>query len=329
MESSEAKANVIPSTSAEPAGKADPLEKISLIVKLLRPKQWTKNLIAFAPALFSMKIHEPDVFTATVLCFVAFCMASSSIYVFNDVLDCKSDRLHPTKRNRPVASGKVKIALALSIGFLGALGSIALGFAVRPTLAAIIVGYLALMILYGAVLKHYVLLDVFSIAGGFVLRAVGGAAAAAVASSGWFLACTSFGALFLGLEKRRQEIKLLKDDAGSHRKSLTMYSAELLDRMEAIIIPSLLTCYAFYSFQSYHGQWMMLTLPFVLYGVMRYQVLSVNADTTGTPEEVLLRDRPIQLSILLWILTCAGVVYGVIPQSMSELAKWFDSFSIR
>lgn len=306
------------------AESTNPAEKIRLILKLIRPKQWAKNLIVFAPALFSGKIFEPATFGAAAMCFVAFSLCASSVYVVNDVLDCKSDKLHPKKKNRPIASGKISPSLAMAIGVLCAAGALAVGFLVRPTVDVFLLVYFVLMMFYALVLKHYVLLDVFAIAAGFVLRAAAGAAAVGVESSGWFLACTSFGALFLGLEKRRQETMLLKDDAASHRKTLNAYSPELVDRMEAVIVPSLVTCYAFYTFQSYHGQWMMLTLPFVLYGVMRYQVLSVKSDDTGAPDEVLWKDRGIQVTLLLWVLTCAGVVYGVIPKFFATTSAFLD-----
>ena len=306
------------------AESTNPAEKIRLILKLIRPKQWAKNLIVFAPALFSGKIFEPATFSAAAMCSVAFSLCASSVYVVNDVLDCKSDRLHPKKKNRPIASGKISPSLAMAIGVLCAAGALAVGFLVRPTVDVFLLVYFVLMMFYALVLKHYVLLDVFAIAAGFVLRAAAGAAAVGVESSGWFLACTSFGALFLGLEKRRQETMLLKGDAASHRKTLNAYSPELVDRMEAVIVPSLVTCYAFYTFQSYHGQWMMLTLPFVLYGVMRYQVLSVKSEDTGAPDEVLWKDRGIQVTLLLWVLTSAGVVYGVIPKFFATTSAFLD-----
>ncbi len=321
---SEAETKSDPKSDSIPDAKFDLSRKFRLIVKLLRPKQWTKNLIVFAPGIFSSKIHEPQILLASSLCFAAFCMLSSAVYVVNDVLDCKSDQLHPKKKFRPIASGEISTPFALMLGVMCALLGLAIGFLVRPTVDVFLLAYFFLMMFYALVLKHHVLLDVFAIAAGFVLRAAGGAAAAGVPSSGWFLACTSFGALFLALEKRRQESVLLKDDASSHRKTLNSYSPELLDRMEAVITPSLVTCYAFYTFQSYHGQWMMLTLPFVLYGVMRYQVLSVKTDETGAPDEVLLKDRGIQVTCLLWILTSAGVVYGVIPKFFASSSAFLD-----
>jgi 4-hydroxybenzoate polyprenyltransferase len=289
---------------------------IGSFLKLVRPKQWTKNLIVFAPVFFAKKLHVQDLFVAVLLCFVAFCLVSSSIYILNDVFDRANDRAHPTKKRRPIASGAIGVPLALIMAGVFAASSLGLSYYVRPELAIVVLCYLLLMIFYSTVLKHLVLLDVFSIAAGFVLRAVGGAVAASVPVSGWFLLCTSFGALYLALEKRRQELNLLKSEAEVHRRTLTIYNEEMLNRIESVVVPSLITCYSFYSFQSQHGHGMLLTVPFVLYGIMRYQVLSVRYFTTGTPEEVLLKDRPIQVTILLWALTSALVMYDVIQVTL-------------
>lgn len=303
-------------TSSSPQDVETPVTAdASSYLKLVRPKQWTKNLIVFAPVLFAKKIHEVKLFQYVLLCFVAFCLVSSSIYILNDVLDRENDRAHPTKKKRPIASGAISVPVALSIAAVLALGSIALSYFVRPELAVVVLCYFVLMIFYSTVLKHLVLLDVFSISAGFVLRAVGGAVAASVAVSGFFLLCTTFGSLFLALEKRRQELNLLKGEAEVHRRTLTIYNEEMLNRLESVVVPSLIVCYSFYCFQSQHGHAMLLTVPFVLYGIMRYQVLSVRYFTTGTPEEVLLKDRPIQITILLWILTSAAILYDVIQVS--------------
>jgi 4-hydroxybenzoate polyprenyltransferase len=181
-------------------------------------------------------------------------------------------------------------------------------------------------------------LDCFSIATGFVLRAVAGGVAADVALSGWFLICTSLGSLWLAVEKRRQELKVLGAEADEHRKSLDKYSMELISRMETVIVPSLVTCYAMYCYfwqgpeltnapVSTSG-WMLMTVPFVLYGIFRYQLLSTTVDVTGSPEEVLLKDRPIQISILLWVLVSAGVVYGIIPDLLIKLDAFVNSYRV-
>ncbi|MBZ0187565.1 MAG: hypothetical protein K8F91_15055, partial [Candidatus Obscuribacterales bacterium] len=188
--------------------------------------------------------------------------------------------------------------------------------------------YLLLQVLYNQSLKKIPILDVFSIATGFVLRAVAGGAAAQVELSSWFLLCTTLGALFLAVEKRRQEMKVLKEKASQHRAVFDKYSFELISRMEAVIVPSLVTCYAMYSSKAPSGNWMMLTVPFVLYGLFRYLLLSTTRNITGTPEDVLLKDRPIQISIILWIITSAGVVYGWIPQSINALIRFVDSYKV-
>lgn len=306
------------------AMRASPL----IFVKLLRPRQWTKNFIAFTPALFAGRIFDPQVFGHVALCVLSLCFVSGSVYVFNDILDVEADRKHPTKCKRPIASGKVTAQTAFVVGLISLFLSFALAFLVRPALCLVLLAYILLQVAYVTRLKHRIILDVFCIATGFVLRALAGAAAASVYLSSWFLLCTSLGALFLALEKRRAEFRQLGVDASSHRKVLGKYSLELLDRMEAVIVPTLLTSYAFYSFQSQNGQWMMITVPPVLYGILRYQVLSVRDTTTGSPEEVLLKDRPIQYTVLIWVLTCLGVVYGWLPNLSYTIIRAMDSLRL-
>lgn len=304
-----------------------PAARWTVLLKLLRPKQWTKNLIAYAPLLFAIKIHEGNLFLIATLCVVALCLVSGGVYILNDVLDVEADRLHPKKKLRPIASGQVKIPTAIAIGVVAVALGLAISFLIRPTLCLVVLVFLGLNLLYTTVLKHYAIVDVFSIAANFVLRAVAGAIAVYVPVSGWFLLCTTLGALFLALEKRRQELDLLGDDSLAHRKSLGIYSPDLLDRMEALVVASLLTSYAFYSFLSVHGHWMMLTVPFVIYGIMRYQLLSVEHKLTGAPEEVLLKDRPIQITVIAWVVTCALVVYGA-PKVLKPISQALDSLQV-
>ncbi|MBS1991891.1 MAG: decaprenyl-phosphate phosphoribosyltransferase [Cyanobacteria bacterium SZAS LIN-3] len=306
-----------------------PTFKPMVLLKLLRPRQWTKNFIAFAPALFAGRLFEPQVIAHLSLCVLALCLLSGAIYVFNDILDREADRKHPTKCLRPLASGAVSVQTALIVAGLSLTLSFVLAYLVRPALALVFLAYLILQIAYTFRLKKRVILDVFCIACGFVLRALAGGAAVHVPLSAWFLLCTSLGALFLALEKRRQEFRALGPEAAAHRAVLGKYSLDLLDRMEAVIVPTLVTAYAFYSFQSSYGQWMMITVPMVLYGILRYQVLSVRDNSTGTPEEVLLKDRPIQNTIVVWILACMAVVYGWLPKLATWLVATFDSFSLR
>jgi 4-hydroxybenzoate polyprenyltransferase len=262
------------------------------------------------------------------MCVVSLCLISGSVYVFNDIVDVEADRKHPTKSKRPIAANLVSVKAASIVAALALVASFVIAYITRPALSLVLLAYLLLQIAYIFKLKHRIILDVFCIATGFVLRALAGGAAAHVPLSAWFLLCTSLGALFLALEKRRQEIRSLGEQASSHRKVLGKYSVELLDRMEAAIVPSLITAYAFYSFQSQYGQWMMVTLPMVLYGILRYQVLSVRDNNTGSPEEVLLKDRPIQYTIILWLLACISVVYGWLPRVAAALVHTIDSWRL-
>jgi 4-hydroxybenzoate polyprenyltransferase len=304
------------------------MEKSLVWIKLLRPRQWTKNLIAFAPLLFAGRLGEKDALLATGLCTVCLCLVSGAMYIFNDIKDRESDARHPDKRTRPIAAGAVTprsatiiAVIALTIGLVG-------GFLVRPVVGFGLLLYVLLQCAYNFCLKSHAILDVFSIAAGFVLRAAAGGAAAHVALSGWFLICTSLGALFLAIEKRRQELLTLGDDANTHRKSFEKYSLPLIDRMESVVVPSVVTSYCIYCFFSPSGQWMLLTVPFVLFGVLRYQLLSTRHASTGAPEEVLLKDRSIQLCILFWIAISIGVVHDWIPDAVGRLVNTVDSLSI-
>lgn len=305
-----------------------PDKNILTILTVLRPRQWTKNLIAFAPLLFAGRFTEVDALLAVTACTFCLCLVSGSVYVANDLKDRQADAKHPAKRLRPIASGKVTATTATIVGICALLIGLIGGYLVRPTVALTLILYLLLQVLYNQSLKKIPILDVFSIATGFVLRAVAGGAAAQVELSSWFLLCTTLGALFLAVEKRRQEMKVLKEKASQHRAVFDKYSFELISRMEAVIVPSLVTCYAMYSSKAPSGNWMMLTVPFVLYGLFRYLLLSTTRNITGTPEDVLLKDRPIQISIILWIITSAGVVYGWIPQSINALIRFVDSYKV-
>ncbi len=298
------------------------------VLKVLRPRQWTKNLIAFAPLLFAGRLEDKDALTATALCCASLCMVSGSIYVINDIKDRESDAKHPTKKKRPIAAGKVSVPVASAIAVVSLLGGLTLGFIIRPVVCGILLAYVLLQVLYNLVLKRHAILDIMSIATGFVLRALAGGAAAHVVLSGWFLICTSLGALFLAIEKRRQELIVLGAGADSVRKSLDKYSLELINRMESLIVPSIVTSYCIYCFFSPSGQWMLITAPFVVYGIMRYQLLSTFRQSTETPEEVLLKDKAIQVCILLWVVVSIVVVHGYLPNFVSELVRVVDSLSI-
>lgn len=288
-------------------------------IRVLRPKQWTKNLIAYTPLLFGHKFSDPNALLSVTICVMCLCLVSGSVYVLNDLKDREADAKHPTKKKRLIASGKISPGVASGVGITAMLIGLIVAFMVRPAVALVLVAYLVLQVIYNLSWKNQPILDCFSIACGFVLRALAGGAACHVPLSAWFLLCTSLGALFLALEKRRQELQILGAKASEHRKVFDKYSVELLNRMEAVVVPSLLTSYAIYCYFSPYGQWMMLSLPFAAYGIFRYQYLSVTKTITAAPEEVLVKDRHIQLSILLWLLTSAGVIYGYIPEGMKML----------
>lgn len=292
---------------------------------VLRPRQWTKNLIAYAPLLFSHRFSDYDALLAVTGCTICLCLVSGSVYVINDIKDKEADAKHPTKRLRPIASGKVSVSTARAIGLTALFAGLIGGFLVRPTVGLTLVLYLLLQVAYNGYLKKQPILDVFCIATGFVLRAVAGGAAGHVQLSAWFLLCTTLGALFLAVEKRRQELKVLGEKADQHREVFSKYSLELIARMEAVVVPSLITCYAIYSFNSPSSQWMMLTVPFVMYGIFRYQLLSTTKTVTGAPEDVLLKDRPIQWSIILWVLTSVGIIYGWIPYAIQLVIEQVDT----
>ncbi len=306
---------------------ASPLDKGLLLISSMRPRQWTKNLIVFAPIIFAAKLSEPKPLLAVLIYFVAFCAASSAIYLINDVLDRKTDLNHPEKCQRAIAAGKITVPLAICASFCLASMSLVLSILIRPSLVLITLLYIAFTLFYSVALKKVAVVDVMAIATGFILRAIGGGFAAMVPLSGWFLICASFGSLFLALEKRRHELNSLHY-AAEHRPALTKYSAPLIDRVEGVVLPALLISYILYSLLSYHGQWMLITVPFVFYGIVRYQQLSIKGELTGAPEEALLQDRPIQIAVLLWLVAAIGVLYGVIPRGVDQVIQTFDAVKI-
>lgn len=297
---------------------------IAPYLRAIRPRQWTKNAIVFAAPLFAFQLSPLTLLNAGVA-FVLFCCASSSFYLFNDLADVEADRQHPVKCKRPIAAGLIPIPTA--IAFATALIGLALigGWLKAPGLGLAILAYALLQVAYNLILKHKVIVDVIAIASGFVLRAYGGAAATGVVLSPWFLLCTAMLALFLGVEKRKAELRLMEVGVGKTRLVLHRYSHLLLSRMENTVTTSAFLAYALWSSGPKVGgattPWMMLTLPFVLYGIFRYQLLSdpkeiarrnADGDSTGgqteRPEEVLLRDRPILATVIGWILTSFAIL---------------------
>lgn len=284
----------------------------SALVRSMRPKQWTKNLFVFAGLLFTLdQPHETSDFVKVGLAFVLFCLLSGAVYLINDIRDVEKDRKHPIKSNRPIASGALPINLAWS----AALASMAVGlggaFLLDLRFAEIAAAYAALLTTYSFFLKDLVILDVITIATGFVLRAAAGAVVIGVAISPWLLMCTVLLALFLGLAKRRAELVRVEAGMQNHRMSLEQYSIPLLDQLIGITAAATIIAYALYTFFSRTGEvheYLMVTIPFVIYGVFRYLLLIHNSEGTETPEMMLLGDKPLLIDVGLWALTSAIIV---------------------
>jgi 4-hydroxybenzoate polyprenyltransferase len=280
----------------------------------LRPGQWTKNLLVFAGLLFGRQLFVPAAVGRAVAAFAIFCALSGVVYLINDVIDRERDRRHPLKSRRPIASGALAVGTALAAAAILGVAAIGAAFALGPTFAAVAAGYVGLMALYSGPLKNIVIIDVLTIAVGFVFRAVGGTVAVHVEISHWLLLCTILLALFIALAKRRHEIVLLAGGAAQHRAILGEYSPYLLDQMIAVVTASTLISYAFYTISpetelKFGTHWLGLTIPFPLYGIFRYLYLVHQREGGGSPAELLLTDGPLLLCVALWAASVVLIVY--------------------
>lgn len=281
----------------------------------LRPHQWTKNLIVFAGLIFGQRLLDPAALARSLAAFVIFCGLSSAVYLVNDILDREADRRHPLKAGRPIASGALPIGVAAAAAAALAAVGLAASLALGPAFSTVAVGYLVLQGLYSGPLKKIVIIDVLTIAAGFVLRAAAGAAAIHVPIGHWLLIVTVLLALFLALSKRRHELVLLADDATNHRRILGEYSPYLLDQMISVVTASTLVAYAFYTISPetqarFQTDLLGLTVPFPLYGIFRYLYLVHRRELGGSPAELLLTDRPLLLCVALWGLSLMIIIYG-------------------
>lgn len=279
------------------------------LVLTLRPKQWTKNLLVFAGLVFSGDLLVFALFTRAAQAFLIFSVLSAAVYIINDVVDRDRDRLHPVKRNRPVAAGRISAETAATAAALLGIGATLAAFRLDGPFGQIAVGYLALMIGYSLWLKHLVIIDAASIAVGFVLRAVAGAIVVGVDISPWLLICTFLLAMFLALSKRRHELTLLTAGASEHRRALDEYSARLLDQMISVMTSSTVMAYALYTFSGVQDRRMVYTIPFVLYGIFRYLYLVHNRDLGGSPETILLSDTPTIINLAFWSASVIYIIY--------------------
>ena len=276
----------------------------------LRPRQWTKNLLLFAGIIFAAKLGDASRWAEAVAAFVAYCAASSASYLVNDVRDASHDRLHPTKRSRPIARGELSPRAAEALAVVLVLIAFALVAPLGVGSILFLCAFFALQAAYTLSLKHVVLLDVMTIGGLFVIRAAAGAAAVDVRISPWLLLCTALLALFLALAKRRGELVLVGAEATPGRPVLEGYSLALVDQLVTIVAASTVISYCLYTFTARGSKAMMVTIPFVVFGVFRYLLLMHRRDLGEEPEEVLLRDAPILLCIAGWA-ACAAVILAV------------------
>jgi 4-hydroxybenzoate polyprenyltransferase len=284
------------------------------LILSLRPGQWTKNLLVFAGVLFARRLFDPVAVRQSLTAFAIFCGLSGVVYLINDVVDRENDRQHPVKSRRPIAAGALPVTTAVAAAVLIGAAALAAAFTLGWRFGAVATTYLALLILYSGPLKNIVIIDVLTIAIGFVLRAVAGAVAIDVEISHWLLVCTILLALFIALAKRRSEIVLLADGARSHRAILGEYSAYLLDQMIAVVTASTLISYAFYTISpetelKFGTQWLGLTIPFPLYGIFRYLYLVHQREGGGSPSDLLLTDRPLLVCVALWAFAVALIIY--------------------
>jgi 4-hydroxybenzoate polyprenyltransferase len=290
------------------------------LLKAMRPKQWVKNLLLFAGFVFTVNERwhpfSPAMWTYladAAAAFTLFSLVSSAVYLTNDVLDVENDRQHPTKRNRPIASGALPARLAVVVAMLLIPVCLLGAYLLQPLFALVMAGYLVMQVGYVFSFKHIVLLDVFILALGFVIRAVSGAVVIGAMISPWLYTVTLLGSLFLALCKRRSELVLLEGRAGDHRKILELYTSSLLDSLISIVASSTIMAYSLYTFTSpklpAHNL-MMLTIPFVIFGMFRYVYLSHSRNAGGSPEEVFLKDKPIIITIALWIAS-TGLILGL------------------
>jgi len=284
------------------------------IFKSIRPQQWLKNLFIFAPLIFSENIFNRSMFLQTLLAFAVFCLLSGALYILNDLKDLEEDRLHPIKSKRPLAAGELKKRQAIAAFVILSFISLLFASLLNEEFLWVCLVYYFLQIAYSFALKHVVILDVFIVASGFFLRVIAGAVAIQVQISPWLLICTTLLALFLALSKRRHEILLLDEEAMNHRPILKEYSPYLLDQMISVVTASTVIAYCLYTIsgetiEKFGTNKLILTIPFVLYGIFRYLYLIHQKAEGGTPETLILKDHPLLLDIFLWIVSAAFIIY--------------------
>ena len=286
---------------------------LKALIKTMRPRQWTKNGFVFFALIFDKQLFLLEPFLRTLAGFFLFCLISSAVYLYNDIADVEADRSHPEKKFRPISSGQLPMSAARTAALLLVVIALPLAYLLSPGFALILVTYLVMNVLYSRWLKHVPILDVMIISFGFVLRVAAGVTLITVERfSPWLYMITILFSLYLGLGKRRAEINLLSQGAGAHRKVLDGYTLPLLDQYITIVSGTTIVAYSLYTFSAPNlpeNHSMMLTIPFVVYGIFRYLQLIQVGHAAGSPEEVALKDRPLQITVVLWVLAVIAVFY--------------------
>lgn len=289
------------------------------LVRALRPAQWIKNLFVFTAPFFARRLLEADVFGAALAAFGAFCAVASGVYLVNDVADRERDRLHPEKRRRPIAAGELRPGAALLFALLLFAAGVGGGFLVAPALGGLLLLYAAIQVGYSTFLRRVVLLDVFCIASGFVIRVIAGAAAVSVYLSSWLILTTIFVSLFLALCKRRAEFVRLAEEGpghgGAHRETLLEYDPAILDQLISVTTASVVLCYSLYTLsertiEEFGTRNLVFTVPFVIYGVFRYLFLVHRRAGGASPVKAILFDAPLQVNALLWAAATGAILYS-------------------
>ena len=280
----------------------------------VRPRHFMKNILVFAPVVFALRFTEFGSLTKTILAFGIFCGLSGAGYLLNDVIDREGDRLHKSKALRPVAAGDLSVGMALSASAALHATSLGLAFMVDKSFGYVALGYVVVGIAYTLLLKNIVIVDLFAVAAGYVLRVVAGAVVIAAPISSWLLICAMLLSLFIALSKRTLEIRVLQKDAVSHRKTLAEYNPYLLDQMSAVITSALLVAYTLYTrspgtVEKFHTGDLVYTVPFVLYGIFRYLYLLHIKEGYHTLERVLITDKAMIVNMLLYVLVVGWVLY--------------------
>lgn len=278
-------------------------------IQLMRPKQWIKNGLVFAALVFSGNLFDPEMLILTAQGFVVFCLLSSSVYIFNDAIDKDKDQQHPKKCNRPIASGAISVPQAMVFLTVLVISTFAWSIFLRIEFTCVAFVYFVLNVCYTFKLKHVPILDIMCIAAGFVLRALAGTVLIETGISPWLVVCTSLLALFIAIHKRKSELEAVENGLTNGRKVLENYSKEMLRDMSSAIDSATIMAYCLYTFSSDQPVAMMCTIPFVLYGLFRYQYISHKKDLAETPELALLQDKPLLIDVFLWVVTCGIILY--------------------